>query len=270
MHPETLRILIRGGGDLASGVALRLHHAGWRVLITEVAQPLAVRRLVSFADAVYSGETNVEDARARRVNSAEETFAILNARQIPVLVDVEASSRIWFEPHVLVDARMIKMPPELPHPAAPLSIGLGPGFTAGVDCHAVVETKRGPYLGRIYWQGSAEPDSGLPERVAEFAAERVLRAPVDGVFEERMPIGSHVDAGTVIAQVGDWELRAPFGGVIRGLVHDGIFVKKNMKIGDVDPRDDLRLSRLVSDKSLSVGGAVLEAILSARVNGILG
>ncbi len=259
---KKLRILVRGGGDLASGVVLRLWRAGWDVLITEIDQPLAVRRLVSFANAVYLGEMAVEGIPSKLVADSEEAFQAHRNHSIPVVVDPTADSRNWFAPQVLVDARMLKQPSDLPHPAAPLSIGLGPGFVAGVDCHAVIETNRGPFLGRVYWQGEAEADSGKPEAIANMSLERVLRTPVDGVFTERIPIGSHVNQGELIALVGKWQLLAPFSGVIRGLVRDGITVQKNMKIGDIDPRDDARLSRLVSEKSLAVGGAVLEAILT--------
>jgi xanthine dehydrogenase accessory factor len=257
-----LRVLVRGGGDLASGVVLRLWRAGWEVLITEISQPLAVRRLVSFANAVYLGEMNVEGIPAVLVATPNEAFAALRNHTIPVMIDPAAESRNWFVPEVLVDARMMKQSPDIAHPAAPLSIGLGPGFIAGVNCHAVIETNRGPFLGRVYWRGEAEADSGRPEAIANISTERVLRTPVEGVLTEIIPIGSHVNQGDVIAQVGQWQLTAPFSGVIRGLVRDGITVQRNMKIGDIDPRDDARLCRLVSEKSLAVGGAVLEAILS--------
>lgn len=262
MTAPLLRILLRGGGDLASGVALRLHRAGWQVLITELAQPLAVRRLVSFSDAIYSGLTHVEEVGAVRVESSTEAKAALAQKKIPVMIDPAARSQDWFNPHVLIDARMLKQPPELAHPAAVLSIGLGPGFTAGEDCHAVIETKRGPFLGRVIWKGQAEPDSGLPERVASYTGERVLRSPVEGEFTAFAAIGVHVEPGDLIGQVDTFEIHAPFAGVIRGLVHDGLIVTKGLKLGDIDPRDDPLISRLVSDKSLAVAGGVLEAILS--------
>ncbi|HWQ03895.1 MAG TPA: selenium-dependent molybdenum cofactor biosynthesis protein YqeB [Longilinea sp.] len=256
-----MRILVRGGGDLASGVVLRLWRAGWDVLITEISQPLAVRRLVSFANAVYLGEMDIEGIHSVLVSTPGDAQAALTRRVVPVIVDEGAESREWFKPQVLVDARMLKKTAGISHPAAPLSIGLGPGFMAGKDCHAVVETKRGPFLGRVYWQGEAEPDSGIPESIANFSSERVLRTPVDGVFKETIPIGSFVEKGDLIACVGQWQLLAPFNGVVRGLVWDGLVVQRNMKIGDVDPRGDARLCRLISEKSLAIGGAVLEAIL---------
>lgn len=262
MTSRELRILVRGGGDLASGVALRLYRAGWHVLITELAQPLAVRRLVSFSDAVYAGKTQVEEVAAVLVDNEDGALTSLNARQIPVMIDPEVRTRRWFAPHVLIDARMEKRAPELEHPAAGLSIGLGPGFIAGENCHAVIETNRGPFLGRVIWCGTAEPDSRTPEKVAIYTEERVLRSPGAGVFKANAPIGSHVDAGDIICMVDSIEVKAPFSGVIRGLVHDGLSVTTAMKIGDIDPRDDPRISRFVSDKSLAVAGGVLEAILS--------
>ena len=259
---STLRILVRGGGDLASGVILRLHRAGWHILVAELERPLVVRRYVSFARAVFDGEINVEDVRARRVATVAEAEAALSDGLIPVMVDPNLSALSGFHPDVLVDARMTKRPPEYRMDAAPLVIGLGPGFTAGKDCHAVVETNRGPFLGRVFWQGTAQPDTGIPERVGEYRVERVLRAPVEGAVETVAEIGTHVRQGDVIARIDGREVLAPFDGVIRGVVQSGLWVRAGEKIGDVDPRDDERLCWLVSDKSLSVAGGVVEAILA--------
>ena len=266
----TLRILVRGGGDLASGVALRLWRSGWEVIVTELAQPRAVRRMVSFAQAVYDGETRVEEARAFRVERYEQARAVLDRRAIPVVVDELAEIRRPFQPHVIVDGRMRKHPPELligtfppgPSNSTILMIGLGPGFTAGQDCHAVIETNRGPFLGRVIWQGMAEPDTGVPERVAGYQSERVLRAPAAGQLETLVNIGATLPKGQPVAQVAGLILTAPFDGVLRGLLPSGLEVAADEKIGDLDPRGDIRLCSLVSDKALSVGGGVLEAILS--------
>ena len=255
-------VLVRGGGDLASGVALRLFRAGLLPVISEIPHPLAVRRLVSFSEAIYRGEISVEGVRARRVSSPEEAFRILALGCIPVLVDPEAESRHVFRPRVLVDGRMTKLPPDLGLEAASLVIGLGPGFIAGENCHAVVETNRGHSLGRVIWRGTAEADTGLPEAVGGRQAERVLRAPTDGVLEARVEIGEVVEPGVEIAQVGGLPVVAPFRGALRGLLPAGLPVKAGLKIGDLDPRADPRLCRLVSDKSLAIGGGVLEAILS--------
>ena len=260
-------VLIRGGGDLASGVALRLHRSGLRVVITELAQPLAVRRLVSFSEAIYAGEISIEGVTGRRVADASDTLRVLQVfakGQIPVLVDPQADSVKSLHPTVVVDARMTKRRAELIPTPVSLIVGLGPGFVVGENCHTVVETLRGHRLGRVYWQGSALPDTGLPDPVREHSAERVLRAPADGVLEARAEIGEHVEAGQLVAEVAGQVVVTPFSGVLCGLLHDGIPVKAGLKIGDVDPRDDPSYCTQVSDKALAVAGGVLEAILSRK------
>ena len=258
-------VLIRGGGDLASGVALRLQRCGLRVVITELAQPLAIRRLVSFAEAIYAGETTVEGVTARRVTDPTDTLRILQVLakgQIPVIVDPEGNAVKALHPHVVVDARMLKTQVELIPTQVKLIIGLGPGFIVGQNCHAVIETKRGHFLGRVIWQGSAEADSGIPEAVYLKDKERVLRAPCDGTLHTLAEIGDRLSEGQPVADVEGEVITAPFSGVLRGLMRSGVVVEKGLKIGDVDPRDDPSYSRMVSDKALAIGGGVLEAILS--------
>lgn len=257
-----MRILVRGGGDLASGVVVRLYRAGWQVIVVELPRPLAVRRYVSFAQAVYDGSVKVEEVVGQRVDNLGEALSVLEQGSIAVMIDPTLALVKSYKPHVLIDGRMRKKSPETGMDAAPLVIGLGPGFTAGKDCHAVVETNRGPFLGRVIWEGQAEMDTGVPEKVGSYQTERVLRAPVNGMVEPLVNIGDHVQEGEIIARVAGEVVRAPFNGVLRGLVHEGLEVKPGEKIGDVDPRDDPRLCWLVSDKSLSIGGGVLEAILS--------
>lgn len=257
-----MNILLRGGGDLASGVALRLHRAGLTPLITEIEQPLAVRRLVSFAEAVYRGSIEIEGVRGRKAEGLEQAFEIRASGGIPVLVDPEAGLRHSLRAEVIIDARMIKRPPELGIETAPLVIGLGPGFTAGENCHAVIETNRGHLLGRVIWQGSAEPNTGIPEGVGKYRSERVLRSPADGVLEALAELGQKVEAGQPVAAVSGQLVTAPFQGVLRGLLHPGLPVRQGLKIGDVDPRGVPEFAYLVSDKSLAIGGGVLEAILS--------
>lgn len=260
-------ILLRGGGDLATGVALRLHRAGLRVAISELEKPLAVRRLVSFAEAVYAGEMTIEGVTARRVKDATDQLQILRVfaqSQIPVLVDPQAGAIATLHPTVLIDARMTKMPPEIGILSAAMVIGLGPGFIAGENCHAAIETNRGHFMGRVIWQGAPQPDTGKPEQVVKKGLERVLRSPADGVLEARAEIAEHIEEGQVIAEIGGQPLIAPFKGVLRGLIHPDTSVTRGMKIGDLDPRDDPHLCTLVSDKSLAVGGGVLEAVLSRR------
>jgi xanthine dehydrogenase accessory factor len=254
-------ILLRGGGDLASGVALRLHHAGFRVVITELPRPLAVRRSVSFSEAVYDGQTTVEEVTARLV-TPDQIDATLSHREIPVLIDPNADILLHFTFYAVVDARLLKSPPApLPTPV-PLHIGLGPGFYAGRDCHVVIETRRSHTLGRVLWQGESTPDSGQPEG----DPRRVLRAASDGTLVARAEIGEHVEEGKVIAEVVERYTRtqvlSPFKGVLRGLLRGGMEVTRGIKLGDVDSRDDPVLCRLVSDKALAIGGGVLEAIMS--------
>lgn len=258
----TPTVLVRGGGDLATGVAARLHRAGLIVLVTELAQPLVVRRKAAFAEAVFSSQTTVEGISARRAQSLAEAEAILAAGEIPVLVDPALECLPGLRPLVLVDARLMKRPPETGLDAAPLVVGLGPGFTAGVDCHAVVETMRGHNLGRVLWQGRAAANTGLPEKVGEQQAQRVLRAPAAGELHALVEIGSLLDAGDPIAEVGGMVVAAPFAGVLRGLLHPGLAVQPGMKIGDLDPRRDPAFCTAISDKALAIGGGVLEAVLT--------
>jgi xanthine dehydrogenase accessory factor len=228
------------------------------MIITELPQPLVVRRSVAFAEAVYRGEMEVEGVRARRAASAAEAFELVENGLIPILVDPQADLLASGRFAALVDARLTKLSPDPELESAPLTIGLGPGFVAGTHVHAVIETQRGHRLGRVYWSGSAISDSGQPEG----DPRRVLRAPAAGTVETFAEIGDQVRAGEVIAQIGGIPLEAPLPGVLRGLIHSGLAVTKGLKIGDIDPRDDPALCFLVSDKALAVGGGVLEALLS--------
>jgi xanthine dehydrogenase accessory factor len=258
-------VLIRGGGDLASGVAIRLHHAGFKVVITELPKPLAVRRLACFCEAIYNGEITLEGVVGRRVSEIDDPLRILqllSKGRIPVLIDPEGKSIQSVHPSVIVDARMLKIAPEALRHTAKLYLGLGPGFIGGANCHAAIETQRGPWLGRVLWEGAALPDSGIPEAVGTRQMERALFAPADGNIVASKAIADHVQEGEVIAEVGGQVVRASFTGVLRGLIHPEVEVKKGMKIGDLDPRNDPQLCNHVSDKALAIGGGVLEAILS--------
>jgi xanthine dehydrogenase accessory factor len=251
-------ILLRGGGDLASGVALRLYRAGLKVVMSELPQPLAVRRAVSFAEAVYEGQHTVEGVTARLVKW-EQLPAVLDAREIPVIIDPDADVLAAIHFLIVVDARLTKQRPSPPPAHIPLHIALGPGFHAGRDCHAVIETRRSHSLGRVYWDGPAQPDSGQPEG----DPRRVLRAPADGMFFAHRKIGEHCDPGDVVGVIGEqYPVVSQIGGVLRGIIRDGLGVHKGLKIGDVDPRDEVSACFLVSDKALAVAGGVLEAILS--------
>jgi xanthine dehydrogenase accessory factor len=257
-----MNILLRGGGDLASGVAVRLWRAGLRVVITELPNPMAVRRMVAFSEAVYQGVTVVEDIRARLIGTSTQYDEILDQGEIPVLVDPNLDCLEIIRPAVLVDARMRKRSPGTRMDVAQMVIGLGPGFVAGENCHAVIETKRGHTLGRVIWNGKPEEDTGVPEGIENHTSERVLRAPTDGVLEISLEIGDRLFEGQVVGRIDDFQIVAPFPGVLRGILPSGTFVSKGQKIGDVDPRDVISNCFLVSDKSLAIGGGVLEAILS--------
>ncbi len=254
-------ILIRGAGDIASGVALRLWRAGMAVVMTEIARPTTIRRTVAFSDAVVSGEQTVEDVTARRAADAEEARELLRAGILPVLVDPACASRAALAPDALVDAILAKRNLGTSISDAPVVVGVGPGFTAGADCHAVVETMRGHTLGRVYYEGSALPNTNIPGLIGGFAGERVLRAPADGVFTGTRQIGDRVEAGETVGIVAGVPMKATISGVLRGLIADGVTVKRGMKSGDVDPRGEAAYCRTASDKALAVGGGVLEAIL---------
>jgi xanthine dehydrogenase accessory factor len=251
-------VLLRGGGDLATGVALRLVRAGLRMVIAELPEPMAVRRAVSFAEAVYEGEWTVEGITATRVGALAQAVALAARGGVPVLAapsfDLLSAARF----DVVVDARMIKVPPETDASIAPLVVGLGPGFEAGRHCHAVVETKRGHTLGRVYWTGAAQADTSVPDG----DPRRALRSPADGPLVARAAIGQVVDAGQRVAEVGGEPITSPFRGVLRGLIRSGCVVTRGVKIGDVDPRGRPEDCWLVSDKALAVGGGVMEAVLT--------
>ena len=258
-------ILILGGGDLASGVALRLNRVGINILISETAQPLAVRRLVSFAEAVYRGKFSVEGVTAQTVQHINEIKAVMLQGDIPVIVDPNCDvirSQPQLSPVAIIDARMTKRTPDIQMDFAPLVIGLGPGFNAGVNCHAAIETNRGHFLGRVLWEGKPEEDTGIPGTVAKHQHDRVLRAPVDGLFQSEVDIGHLVYKGQLVAVVEDQPIFAPFKGILRGLLHDGLQVSRGLKIGDIDARRDPRFASLVSEKSMAIGGGVLEALLT--------
>jgi len=259
-------ILIKSAGDLATGVALRLHRSGFPLVMTELPHPLMVRRTVSFGEAVNLERIQLEGVTAVCVPDAESAQALAGQpaadRPIPILVDPEAHCREMLRPTVVVDAIMAKRNQGTAITDAPLVVALGPGFTAGSDCHVVIETNRGNSLGRLIYQGSAEPDTGVPGNVGGKTIERLLRSPADGVIENLVEIGERVTQGQVVARVGHYEVRSEVDGVLRGLIRSGMWVSADLKIGDVDPRAESAHCFLVSDKSLAIGGGVLEAVMA--------
>jgi len=257
---DNILIVIRGGGDLASGVAVRLFRAGFSVMILEVDHPTVIRLPVSFARAVYEGKAIVEEIEAVLIPSWEKAKDTIKQGKIPVLIDPKGSCIKKLSPIVLVDAILAKRNLGTKIDQAPLVIGLGPGFTAGEDVEVVIETERGHKLGRVLYQGQAAPDTGIPGEVGGESKRRLLRAPAEGKIIPLRKIEDLVKEGEVIAEVEGIPLKAEISGVLRGLIYPQSWVTKGMKIGDIDPRGIREYCFTVSDKARSIGGAVLEAV----------
>ena len=259
--PSSCRIIIKGGGEMASGIAVRLYRAGIReILLLETHAPLAVRRSVSFCQAVYDGEQQVEGISARLAQNAQEIAKLWRQEMLAVAVDPEWLLLRLLRSHVSIDAIMAKRNLGTKLDEAPLVLALGPGFTAGVDAHAVIETRRGHNLGRIYTVGMAEADTGVPGDISGYTHERVLRAPEAGVAESRKQIGEAVRTGETVLTVNGIPVIAGIDGVIRGIIRSGINVPASAKVGDIDPRGEPAYCLSVSEKARSLGGAALEAV----------
>ena len=258
--PSEIRCVVRGGGDLATGAVWRLHRAGFRIIVTELAEPMTVRRSVAVSTAVVDGEVDIERMTARRVPSYEAAVDLAedigDGGVVPVVVCPELPAEA--RPDIVVDARMAKRNIDTSIADAPLVVALGPGFTAEVDCHAVIETLRGPRLGRVLWAGTAAADTGVPGTIGDRSAERVIRAPIDGTVAWSAAIGDRVAAGDVLGWIGDRDVATTIDGVVRGLIAPGFTVATGQKLGDVDPRFDVDCNE-ISDKALAIGGGVLEA-----------
>jgi xanthine dehydrogenase accessory factor len=254
--------MIRGGGEMATGVAHRLFRAHLKVVMTEIPQPLCVRRTVSFCEALFEKEQEVEGVTARFVASPKEVSSVWDEGMIPLLIDPEGISRDPLKPSVVVDAILAKKNIGTHTGDAPLVIGLGPGFWAGRDVDVVIETNRGHDLGRVIYDGPAEPDTGVPGAISGVTAKRVLRAPRDGAFRPVKGIGAMVAEGETVAWVEDEPVTTAISGVLRGLLREGTLVQKGLKSGDVDPRGKRENCFTISDKARAIGGGVLEAILA--------
>ena len=253
-------VVIRGAGDIASGIALRLHRAGMQGVMCDLAVPTSIRRTVCFSEAIRLGETLVEDVRGVLCGNVEAARAAVAAGDVAVLVDPKAACVRDLAPDALVDAILAKRNLGTTRDMAPVVIGVGPGFTARQDCDAAVETMRGHYLGRVLYTGSPIANTGIPGIIAGVGAERVLRAPADGPFECVRQIGDIVQAGEVVGRVAGKPMLATIDGVLRGLLAPGVPAHEGMKAGDIDPRGDASFCRTVSDKASAVGGGVLEAL----------
>ena len=265
--PESVTALVKGGGDLGTGVSLRLKQNNYNVVVSELPEPLAVRRAVALASAVFEGRITIEGVGARLVLGYDDIHSAWRDGDIPVIVGLEAGILQMIQPLVIVDGIMAKRNTGTKINDAPIVIALGPGFTAGVDCHAVIETQRGPNLGNIYYTGTVAPDSGIPGEINGETTRRILRAPVDGIFVALKNIGDHVNVDEVIAQVytghaaqNNHPVRSRLNGVIRGMMANGLPVTAGFKVGDIDPRDDPALCFQVSDKAWKIGDSVLKAI----------
>jgi len=254
-------IIIKGAGDLASGTAVRLAHSGFPIMMTDLVHPTSIRRTVCFSEAILKGTFTVEDVTAERADTVHDIATIHARGHIAVLADPGADCVKQLQPEVVVDAILAKRNLGTRITDAPVVITLGPGFTAGVDCHAVIETMRGHDLGRVILKGSAEPNTGIPGNISGFTTERVLRAPKNGVFTEIRHIGDIVEKGECVASVNGEQITAPISGIIRGLLPTGTPVHAGMKSGDIDPRPIPSHCYTVSDKARAIGGGVLEAIL---------
>lgn len=254
-------VIIRGAGDLATGIALRLKRAHISVIMTDIPAPTAIRRTVAFSQAIVLGETKVEDVTARRVETPEAAMALLQENVVPVLADPEGACISILKPDAVVDAILAKRNTGTRITDAPVVLALGPGFAAGTDCHGVVETMRGHDLGRLLTEGGAIPNTGVPGEIGGYTRERIIRAPARGIFEPLARIGQPVTKGTPVARVGGAVACAELTGIVRGMLPAGLTVEEGMKAGDIDPRCQARHCFTVSDKARAIGGGVLEGLL---------
>ncbi len=270
-------IAVRGAGDLATGTIVRLTNCGFRVFVMECAQPSAIRRQAALSEAVYDGVATVEGVTCRRITAPNEAEAVWQNGEVPLLVDEAASCVDVLKPAVVIDAILAKRNLGTHRTMAPITIGLGPGFTAGQDVDAVIETMRGHNLGRVLYTGKALPNTGVPGLIGGYGAERVMHAPATGQLRcaldeagKPIGIGGIVQRGQVIAFVGDTPVLASLDGVLRGLIRTGYPVKTGLKIADIDPRIEQKENcNTISDKARNIAGGVVEAMLQlAKQRGI--
>jgi xanthine dehydrogenase accessory factor len=278
-----MKILIKGAGDLSTGISYRLKKSGYEIWMTDREVPTNVRRTVSFSRAIYEGSATVEGITARRANSCEEGHRIAACGEIPVFADPDCQILQQLKPDVLVDATVAKKHLKRTHITdAPLVIGIGPGFIAGTDCHVVVETQRGHDLGRLITEGEAVPNTGIPGDIGGFTTERIIRASAFGTFEPVAKIGDYVEKGQIVAYVNStvfssrdnfkksfvksFPVRAQMSGIVRGMLQPGVTVHRMMKAGDIDARCEVSNCFTISDKARALGGSVLEAVCAYEHN----
>lgn len=264
-------VVVRGAGDLATGVILRLHNCGFKVLATECKCPSAIRRKAAFCEAVWQGTATVEGVTCRCIGTTQEAAAVEAAGEIPLLVDETGEDAIrGLQPSALVDAILAKRNIGTHRAMAPITVGMGPGFTAKVDVDCVIETMRGHNLGRLIWDGAALPNTGVPGLVAGHADDRVIHSPakgpmhfVDGPDGKKVDIGAVVTKGQVIGMVGDTPVIATMDGVLRGLIRENFPVNEGLKMADIDARmEQVNNCDTISDKARNIAGGVVEALLT--------
>ena len=257
-----MRVIVRGGGDLASGTAYKLFQCGFEVILLECEKPTSIRRYVSFSEAVYHGQASVENVWCVKAESIQEVEKILSDKKIALLVDPDGKSISKLHPDVVVDAILAKKNLGTRIDMAKIVIGLGPGFEAGKDVHAVVETKRGHSLGVVYYEGKAIANTGIPGVIGGYGTERVIHAPETGILHCKAKIGDIVEKGQCIAMIGNVCVEASLSGVLRGILPDGFSVWKGLKMADIDPRkEQVENCTTISDKARCIAGGVVEAIL---------
>jgi len=246
---------------MATGIAVRLFNSGFEVIMTETSKPSCIRRKVSFSEAIYDGQAKVEGVKAVSAESPQHAMALLKDRVVPVLIDPDLNCLSFINPFGLVDATLAKRNLGINKHMAPVVIGVGPGFCAGLDCHAVIESMRGHDLGRVIYKGRAKENTGIPGDIMGFTKERVVYAPESGVIELINDIGDLVEAGQTIAKIGSCPVKAPISGALRGMIRNNYQVSKGMKIGDVDPRGIIEYCYTISDKARAIAGGVLEMLM---------
>ncbi len=258
------RVIVRGAGEVASGVIRRLFMAGFKVIALEISAPTCIRRYVCFAEALFHEKVSVEGVTAVAVNTADEAIAAAGDRCVPVLIDPKAEQVAVLAPMAVVDGRMLKQENDTESSMAPIVIGLGPGFVAGKNCHAAVETERGDDLGQVIYAGAPRPYSGVPAAVNGYTHHRVLRSPADGQFASYCRITDIVRSGQIVGRVAGVSVVSRIDGMVRGIIHGGLEVSIGQKIGDVDPRCIAEHCYQMSDKSDAIGEAVLEALMALK------
>lgn len=257
-------VLIRGGGDIATGIAHRLFRSGFKILILETDDPTMVRRTVSFGSAIFDGQAIVEGVKSIKANNIMDIYEVWKEGHIPVIADKECNILSEIKAEILVDAILAKRNLGTNREMAAITIGVGPGFSAGKDVDVVVETCRGHDLGRLIFNGYAESDTGIPGQILGYSKERVLRSPCEGIVTNLLDIGDMVKKDQIISYVNNAPIKASIDGVIRGLIKNNIKVKKGLKVGDIDPRGEVKHCYTISDKARAVAGGVLEAILYTK------